>query len=1118
MGGWPLIMLGSIRRKQMPRRKHQSKIDVEALLRSIHVRMDATEPARVAHFRPTAKSIPLIEAMLGRQEGRAWLVTAPYGTGKSLTAAYVLHLVENRSDSRAVLQEIEPRLRQVSPSLANFASQRRRSGKQGLVLVLDGQEASLPSALHRALLEAMDRLKLGRQARPFRDRRCKSIHDALETLDAAQEKAKHAGYDRCVILWDEFGRQLESLINEGRPGELADVQILAEYVARSPHLPTTLGVLLHQRLLQYADRASHSVRTEWAKVEGRFAEHQYVDDSRELYRLLVDVVATRRPRNLETPNKQVFKKVAGQVQEIGWFVGWTKQELTELFEKGYPLEPVTLALLPVISGRVAQNERTLFAFLYDQALQAPLGPDALYAYFSPAMRADTGIGGAHRRWLETESALSKTDDEVGTVRALTGACLLGLGTGGERARAGIEALVLAVAGYGEIKAARKAVGRLIDKKLLLHRKHTDQVSLWHGTDVDIRSKLEEEKAKEKDAFSLIEFLNEEAAAPIWKPVKHNDRYDVRRYLSGKYCSVTGIRSYLDFNQHITPLAPGEDGRVIYVLADTREAIDNVVKQIRTHLRDQRVLVAVPSEPVALTEVALEVWCLRRLQHSPEVVGEDPVAASELEQFTDDARTHMQRLTDRIVWPGPGGPRWFYRGEELTLQSPRALRARLSEIMDQVFSAAPSLRNEMINRHQPSRVLVNARKKVVLGILERAGTSDLGLAGRTPDASIFRTILQGAELYHCDGAGRYRFAQPDELKDGGLSSVWKHLKKFFTEPSSAPKEPRVLIDELMSPPFGVRRGVLPILIAAAYQAFPAAVAIIREGVYLQDILASEIEDVVRHPEKYRVKVLSLTRKSQEYLGQIYHAFADSEAEAPREGDIIRACYDNIVNWQETLPPTALTSRAVSEEGLRLQRALTTSSDPVELLFEQFPWVAGQKQAGPRVTTKLLRAKEDLESIAAQYADQAAIAIRRILTLREPNGGSATDAAQEWASCFPAPLVQRLPEKRLSGLVTRLRTNYTDDRQLVDSLAFLLIGQPVQRWTDASLTTFERELDAAARRIEEVALSSTWSLNELGVDSEQLARLAEERMKQWFARYRELVGTEIADKVVRSLPDD
>jgi len=173
----------------MPRRKRQNGVDVEALLRSIHVRMDATEPDRIAHFRPTAKSVPFLEALIGRRESRAWLITAPYGTGKSLAAAYILHLVENRPESRPALQGIESRLRKVSPSLANSAGRRRREEAQGLVLVLDGYEDDVPGAVQRAVLETMDRLKLGRQARPIRSTECRSIRDALELLDTAQQRA-----------------------------------------------------------------------------------------------------------------------------------------------------------------------------------------------------------------------------------------------------------------------------------------------------------------------------------------------------------------------------------------------------------------------------------------------------------------------------------------------------------------------------------------------------------------------------------------------------------------------------------------------------------------------------------------------------------------------------------------------------------------------------------------------------------------------------------------------------------------------------------------------------------------------------------------------------------------
>lgn len=1099
----------------MPRSKRQPGIDVEALLRSIHVRMDATEPERIAHFRPTAKSIPFLEALIGRRQSRAWLVTAPYGTGKSLSAAYILHLVENRPESRPALRGIESRLRKVSPSLVNFAGRRRREEAQGLVLVLDGYEENLPGAIQRATLESMDRLKLGRQARPIRTSECKHIRDALELLDTAQLKASETGYDSCVVLWDEFGRHLESLVDQGRAGELADVQALAEYVARSPQLPTTLGVLLHQRLLQYADRASHSVRAEWAKVEGRFAEHHYVDHSRELFRLLADVVATRRPHNLKIPSKSTFKAAAKRSKTLEWFGDWSQTELAELFEEAYPLEPTTIALLPNIAGRVAQNERTLFAFLYDQALQEPLGPDALYAYFAPAMRADTGVGGTHRRCLETESALSKADDEPMTVRALAGACLLGLGSSGERARAGLEALTFAVAGYSDKDPAKAVIDRLIEKKLLLHRKHTNQVSLWHGTDLDMRSRLEEAKARERDGFDVIEFLNDEAPAPVWKPVVHNDRFDVRRYVSGEYCRVQGLGGYLDFSQHVSPLAPGDDGRVLYVLAEDDSTIATVLAQIESGLGHPRVLIAVPSAPVELKETALEVWCLRRLQHDPEIVGEDPLAATELEQFADDARAHLQRLIERVVWPSENGPRWFHRSGELALNSPRALRTLLSNLMDENYPSTPLLRNEMINRHQPSRVLVNARKKAELGILERAGTEDLGLSGHTPDASIFRTLLRQTGLYTRDDSGCYRFAQPEEIQDPGLREVWQQLKIFFTEPAENDKAPRKLIETLMEPPYGVRQGVLPILIAAAYQAFPSALAITREGAYVEDIMASEIEDLVRNPDKYRVKVLALTPANRKYLHAIFQAFAGTSEKTPEEGDLIRACFDAIASWKENLPPAALSTRNVSDAGRGLQQALARNAEPTELLFERFPKIAGNKKALAAVAATIVEAKEALEAVADDYANQAAAAIRRILTLKDPNGGTANQAAQQWAACFPDALIERLPERRLSGLVTRLRTPYKRDRQLVDSLGFLLIGRPVQRWDDASLTAFERDLDAAARRIEEIALSSMINVDELGTGSQQLARLAEERMKQWYARYRELAGEAAAQEVARSL---
>src|SRR5438094_6796958 len=95
--------------------------NAELFLRSLNLCFDANEPARIAHFYPTTKSVIFLRSLLGEGRDRALLVVAPYGSGKTLAATYLLHLIENRPDSSGVLETIERKLMQISPELGRFA-------------------------------------------------------------------------------------------------------------------------------------------------------------------------------------------------------------------------------------------------------------------------------------------------------------------------------------------------------------------------------------------------------------------------------------------------------------------------------------------------------------------------------------------------------------------------------------------------------------------------------------------------------------------------------------------------------------------------------------------------------------------------------------------------------------------------------------------------------------------------------------------------------------------------------------------------------------------------------------------------------------------------------------
>ena len=248
----------------------QVTAEIDAFLRSINIVLDAEHPDRVAHFRPTGKSLKYLRVLLESSDQHTWLIAAPYGSGKSLATACGMHFIENQPSARQAMRSVVDRVASVDPKFAKRLQSRMRSKKHGLVLALHGHAELLPEAIQAAAADAVMRLGYGKIAGGVRRRRCSSIEDAVAILDSLIQEQALGGIDQLVIVWDEFGRHLEALAGEGRSSELLDVQFLAEWASRVTSCRVCLSVLLHQGMLNYASGLPDVARREWAKIEGRF--------------------------------------------------------------------------------------------------------------------------------------------------------------------------------------------------------------------------------------------------------------------------------------------------------------------------------------------------------------------------------------------------------------------------------------------------------------------------------------------------------------------------------------------------------------------------------------------------------------------------------------------------------------------------------------------------------------------------------------------------------------------------------------------------------------------------------------------------------------------------------
>jgi len=1044
----------------------------DVFLRSINLVMDAAEVGRIAHYRPTAKSIALLSEVLETTQERALLLVAPYGSGKSITLTYLLHAIENAPAAAEVLEVIERRAARVNPSLADTLASRRRSGQRGLVLPLHGYQANLPQAVFEAGQNALARNKLGRQARRITQTSANTMEEALAYLRQIKDVARHAGLDTICLFWDETGKHLESLVTQGKTTDLLDLQVLAEYASRSRDIPITFAVTLHHGIGHYAQQMTQAVRSEWMKISGRFQTIQYVEDSKEVYRLIAELVQAHRGQRA-LPSASLRKNLAKAARDVhGMFEGFTLAELSRLFAEAYPLSPAALYLLPRIASRVAQHERTLFSFVLLANLHEEIGISDLYTYFSQAMQADTAVGGVYKQWLETESAISKTAGDAAKTAALQGACLLSLGLKGERTRVQKEALVWALAAYSKQEKWAEVVSELIDRKLLLYRQHSREVSVWHGTDLDLRGHLEEEMSRNRAAFPFLKFLEAEAQPESWKPVEYNAQYAITRYWRGKYELGASLRDRVDLDDSMDiPL--GRDGEILFILCCSSDELSAAREAVKKIEHPQRIFV-VPKSPSDIEDAALEVWCIARMMQNASLTGDDPFILPEMQQMHDDASAYLHTVIDDFINPRNQASDWYYRGRKLPVTDAASVRSVLSEITTTVFFDTPKINNELINRSRPSGTIVNARKKLLLGMLERHGTSDLGLIPTTASASMFRTVLVHTELYRecADGTWQYSSGKTNSLfHDQGLKRVWEILRAFFSTPAEAPKRPIDLFHQLLAPPIGIRPGLFPILFTAGLKAFGKAITLKKRGEYVLDILPSVIEDLCRSPQEYTLEVLELDAHTSTYLSSVRDLFAGSLYSA-HDTDDVRAAYDSIQGWLFQLPKSALTAERVSPSARRVQRILQHAAqmDPLALLLQALPDAVGCPVSNSNAVIEAYRAvKHELEDVSVTYTKRASDAIRQaIATSQTPRDIDIMHVARRWASFFPREVLSSGFPGIARSLLTRMQFEYASEIKFVNSLALLVVGKSTDDWDDHIAMDFEAKIQELIQKIESTIL--------------------------------------------------
>lgn len=1004
---------------------------------------------------------------------RAWTLTGVYGTGKSAFANLLLSLFGPAGDARDVATSLVgagvggERL----DSLAAVPS----SGFVRVVAVCR-QEPLERSVLRALALAVSDYWAARRGQKPTVVKRILEAWDEAEsgtttrTPDIAQlvadlAKASHSGV---LIVLDELGKALECAASSRSAGDLYLLQQLAELPETSGQPPVILVGLLHQSFSEYGSTLSTQQRAEWEKIQGRFEDVPFTESPNQLLRVLALAIDAAPPKDVAAAISTSAQAWAQRISRLedAYFADIVPEErIREL----YPLHPVAAVVLATLCTRFGQNERSAFTFLASSeahSLASFLEERTITADSQPLLKIndvfDYFLGGTSlgsptharsHRWAEVQSAVLDArgagQDEITALKVVG---LLNLVAAAGPLRASRELVLCSLCSTPNDSKERdrwsRVLRKLVKRGVITYRKRIDEYRLWEGSDFDIDAAVGRHTSTER--ASLAELLSRLSPLPPVVAQRHSYRTGTLRYFDRVYLDQP------DELANIERLGTRGDGLVAYWLGS------RAPKPIPTQLSDGRPVVVVVRKPTPqLRSVSLEVAALDAVDRTETALQTDGVARREVRRRLSLARDSLESLLSAEFADDSARGTWFGGHKDAKAH----FNTALSALCDRVFDKGPVLWNELINRDELTSQGARAQREVVSALLTNPAEARLGIDGFGPDYSIYASVLERTGIHRKNG-DNWTVAPPN---DPGLSSLWTAIDEFCLKADAERKSLSELYQVLSAPPFGVKKGLVPILLAAVLQYRHDDVSVYHEGSFLPVLRPAHFELLVKRPGNFAVKHFKLRGLRRSVFRDLQELL---DGEGPRSLRPVRnatllSVVRPLVRFAASLPLATQRAADLGPSASAVRDALLTVAEPDELLFTALPRAVGEdplkpggrhsKEARDAIRVGLVAALRELQTHYEGLLNRCRVTMHRAFGVR-----AEVSRLREDLRVRASYLVGAVLEPRLRSFVLAAADESPTDQEWIESLAMIVADRPAEKWGPEGLSVFEAGLPDFSRR--------------------------------------------------------
>ena len=979
-----------------------------------------------------------LEAMLsGIRDGShySFTWTGPYGGGKSCAALLVANLVAGNKKQRTFAEAI------VGEDMAiAFSQSFPGRGKSWGILALTGRRTSLSGALSEAAAETFGWSS---------EKRATTAADERALVDGLEAQARSNG--GLLIVIDELGKFLEHAM--GAEGDVHILQDLAERAARSDGRLVVVGIL-HQSFENYAGRLSRRGRDDWAKVQGRFQNVPFVAQADEVVALLAQAIHSQHsPKTaLELASRTATAISSRRAVDI--------PVLADALANVWPLHPISALLLgPLSRQRFAQNERSVFGFLSsaephgfqahlsqtDAGDSALYGPDQLWDYLVANFGTALTIGpDSNRMTLAIEAVERATLHGPLAARLTKSAAIIELFRNGSGLAVADDILALCAPFDNPLKVS-STLDDLVGRAILIRQARLGGYALFAGSDFDLDDAISKASLK-LDADVLADLPSRLGIGPI--------------AAKSHYFSTGALRLFnvvLQFGNDV-PANPAawakktaaalvkrqrnSSGLLVLIMPDARTfdaKPETAAKILSRELEEAGVLAAVAATDrvYLLRDHASDLYAIDHIEASHPRLEGDRIARRELTarraQITDAVRGELVEAFLTARW-------WAFDQREGDLDS-KGLTVVASALCDVAFDSAPVIQSELLYRDKPSSSAMAGLRAVVHAMVAKPDEENLGIENYPVERGHYLTVLASLGLHRRDHTGAWRFHDPDEQGGGAkLTPAWKLLKEKTVNLGK-------LFDLWARRPFGIKRGVMPMLALAYLLANRSVVAVYVDGLYqavINDVVADRL---LQDASAVEFRRISRSKRDDEFIRQLATLLSTKDKVIEAEARPVAAA---LFQRFHSLPLWSQRTTHLAERMRRVRDIVLKANDPEVLLFSELATaLKGETDPAVVVATSLFNMETAypamLHTLTCKLAEHLSVDSDKF----EGIGFRASTAAGVSG------------ELRLEAFIMRVG-GFEGGAGDIEGLASLLVHKPPRNWSDREQEQAMFEMAKLARR--------------------------------------------------------